>query len=187
MVVWAKRMNRFVFSFLSFNLKVVSILSNNRTYTSSDIKLLYSSPFCLAVENNTPEAIDVLTTYFPQSYWFRKDGQNIFQLTVLNRSEKVYSCILHHERNAKFGFSISVDDDGNNILHLAGRLSPIHKLASRPALQMQRELHWFEEVKRVVGIAHTRALNDKKETPVMVFRKEHNELRKDGEEWMKKC
>ncbi|GJV48996.1 ribonuclease H-like domain-containing protein [Tanacetum coccineum] len=124
----------------------------DRTYTSSDIKLLYSSPFCLAVENNTPEAIDVLTTYFPQSYWFRKDGQNIFQLTVLNRSEKVYSCILHHERNAKFGFSISVDDDGNNILHLAGRLSPIHKLASRPALQMQRELHWFEEVKRVVGI-----------------------------------
>nr|GEY50605.1 ankyrin repeat family protein [Tanacetum cinerariifolium] len=116
----------------------------DRTYTSSEIiERLCSSPFCLAVENNTDEAIEVLTTYLPQSCWFRKDGQNVFQLTVLNRSEKVYSYILHHGRNAKFGFSIS-DADGNNILHLAGRLSPIHKLASRPALQMQKELQWFE-------------------------------------------
>ena len=38
----------------------------------------------------------------------------------------------------------------------------------------------------MVGIAHTRALNNNKETPMMVFRKEHKELRKDGEEWMKK-
>nr|GEY39000.1 ankyrin repeat family protein [Tanacetum cinerariifolium] len=159
----------------------------DRTYTSNGIiERLYSSPFCLAVENNTDEAIEVLTTYFPQSYWFDKDGQNIFQLTVLNRSEKVYSYILHHGRNAKFRFSISEDADGNNILHLAGRLSPMHKLASRPALQMQKELQWFEEVKRVVGTAHTRALNKNKETPMTAFRKQHKELRKDGEEWMKK-
>nr|GEY88937.1 ankyrin repeat family protein [Tanacetum cinerariifolium] len=160
---------------------------DDKRYTSSDIiERLYSSPFCLAVENNTDEAIEVITTYFPQSCWFDKDGQNIFQLTVLNRSEKVYNYILHHQPNAKFRFSISEDADGNNILHLAGRLSPIHKLASRPALQMQKELQWFEEVKRVVGIAHTRALNKNKETPMTVFRKEHKELRKDGEEWMKK-
>nr|GEZ89639.1 hypothetical protein [Tanacetum cinerariifolium] len=103
----------------------------DRTHASNDIiERLYSSPFCFAVENNTDEAIEVLTTYFPQSYWFDKDGQNIFQLTVLNRSEK--------------------------------------------------------EMKRVVGTAHTRALNKNKETPMTVFRREHKELRKDGEEWMKK-
>ncbi|GKE27939.1 hypothetical protein Tco_1443323 [Tanacetum coccineum] len=107
-------------------------------------------------------------------------------MTVLNRSEKVYSYIVNHERQAKSGFSISVEDEGNNILHLAGRLSPILKIASRPALQMQRELQWFEEVLRVVGIELARVLNKNKEIPMTVFRKEHKELRKDGEEWMKK-
>ena len=38
----------------------------------------------------------------------------------------------------------------------------------------------------MVGITKTRELNKNKETPMMVFRKEHKELRKDGEEWMKK-
>ncbi|GJT34828.1 ankyrin repeat family protein [Tanacetum coccineum] len=51
---------------------------------------------------------------------------------------------------------------------------------------MQRELQWFEEVKKLVGITKTQELNKNKETPIMVFRKEHKELRKDGEEWMKK-
>ncbi|PWA65999.1 ankyrin repeat-containing domain, PGG domain, Gag-polypeptide of LTR copia-type [Artemisia annua] len=160
----------------------------DRTHTSSDIIRLYSSPFCLAVENNTNEAIDVLTTYFVPIFYSEKDGQDIYQLAVLNRSEKVYSAILHHFRNAKSIFSTFEDHDGNNILHLAGRLAPTHKLnaASGAALQMQRELQWFEELKKLVGITHTRALNKNKETPMMVFRSEHKELRKDGEEWMKK-
>ncbi|GKB49688.1 ankyrin repeat family protein, partial [Tanacetum coccineum] len=158
----------------------------DRTHASSDIKRLYSSPFCLAVENNTAEAIDVLTTYFNTSYDSLKDGHDIYELTVLNRSEKVYTYILHHF--GKTGFLASLDIDGNNILHLAGRLAPIHKLntASGAALQMQRELQWFEEVEKTVPLAHTRELNKNKETPMMVFRKEHKELRKDGEEWMKK-
>ncbi|GJT08012.1 ankyrin repeat family protein [Tanacetum coccineum] len=148
----------------------------DRTYTSSDIELPYRPPFFLAVENNTVEAIDVLTAYFPQLYNSVKDGQNIYQLTVLNRSEKVFSYLLHR------------DGDGNYILHLAGRLAPIHKLnaASGAALQMQQELQWFEEVKKLVGITKTRDLNKNKDTPMMVFRREHKELRKDGEEWMKK-
>nr|GFA73914.1 ankyrin repeat family protein [Tanacetum cinerariifolium] len=160
------------------------------THKSSDgdIEPLYSSLFCLAVENNTAEAIDVLTTYFAKLYGSNKGWQNIFQLIVLNRSEKVYSYILHHERCAKSDFSVSTDNYRNNILHLAGRLAPIHKLnvASGAALQMQRELQWFEEVKKLVKPAKTRELNKANETPMMVFRKEHMGLRKDGEEWMKK-
>ncbi|GKD65447.1 hypothetical protein Tco_1307555, partial [Tanacetum coccineum] len=130
-----------------------------------------------------------MTTYFERLYASTKDDrQNIYQLKVLNRSEKVYRYILLHERYAISDFSISIDDDGNNILHLAGRLAPIHKLnvASGAALQMQKELQWFEEVKKVVKPAQTRELNCNNETPLMAFRRQHKDLRKDGEEWMKK-
>ncbi|GKA33215.1 ankyrin repeat family protein [Tanacetum coccineum] len=151
-------------------------------------RYLHKAPFCLAVENNTVEAIDVLTTYFPRLYNSVKDGQNIYQLTVLNRSEKVFSYLLHRGRYAKLAFWEFQDGNGNYILHLAGRLAPIHKLnaASGAALQMHKSLQWFEEVKKLVGITKTRELNKNKETPIMVFRREHEKLRKDGEEWMKK-
>ncbi|GJU85443.1 ankyrin repeat family protein, partial [Tanacetum coccineum] len=160
----------------------------DRRNTSSDIQRLFSPPFCLAVENNTDEAIDVLTTYFRGLYNSGKDGHNIYQLTVLNRSEKVYIFIMNHKRDAISDFTMVNDIDANNILHLAGRLAPIHKLnaASGAALQMQQELQWFEEVKKVVPPTLTRELNKNKETPIMVFRREHEKLRKDGEEWMKK-
>nr|GEZ54320.1 ankyrin repeat family protein [Tanacetum cinerariifolium] len=81
-----------------------------------------------------------------------------------------------------------IDDDGNNVLHLAARLAPIHKLnvVSGAALQMQRELQWFEELKTLVNPKHTQTQNKKGDTPMMVFRKEHQKLRKEGEEWMKK-
>ncbi|GKC60293.1 ankyrin repeat family protein, partial [Tanacetum coccineum] len=117
-----------------------------RTNTSSDIQRLYSSPLCLAVENNTAEAIDVMTTYFSVLYGSEKAGHYIYQLTVLNRSEKIYIFIMNHNRDAKTDFLMGKDDDDNNILHLAGRLAPMHKrnAASGAALQMQRELQWFE-------------------------------------------
>ncbi|KAK1409062.1 hypothetical protein QVD17_41345 [Tagetes erecta] len=78
-----------------------------------------------------------------------------------------------------------MDKDGNNLLHLAAQLAPIHKLnvLSGAALQMQRE---FQEVEKFVETKYKEEKNKKQETPIMVFRREHKELRKEGEEWMKK-
>ncbi|GKB79718.1 ankyrin repeat family protein [Tanacetum coccineum] len=161
----------------------------DRTHTSSEIGRLYSSSFCLAVENNTAEAIHVMTTYFPDALLTQNDWEEILKLTVLNHSQKVYRFLLNLRRTAKYAVVLVNDyDDDSNILHLAGCLTPLQKLnaASGAALQMQQELQWFEEVKKTVPLAHTQALNENKETPMMVFRREHEKLRKEGEEWMKK-
>ncbi|KAJ0778886.1 putative PGG domain-containing protein [Helianthus annuus] len=83
-----------------------------------------------------------------------------------------------------FLHKIMKDKDGNNLLHLAAQLVPIHKLnvVSGAALQMQRELQWFQFVEH----KYKETKNKKEETPMMVFRKEHKELRKEGEELIKK-
>nr|GFB91924.1 ankyrin repeat family protein [Tanacetum cinerariifolium] len=119
----------------------------DRTHTSSDIGRLYSSSFCLAVENNTAEAIRVMTTYFPDALLTQNDWEEILKLTVLNHSQKVYSFLVNLRRTAKYAVVLVNDyDDDSNILHLAGCLAPIQKLnaASGAALQMQQELQWFE-------------------------------------------
>jgi len=44
----------------------------------------------------------------------------------------------------------------------------------------------LQEVKKFVLDKHNKTKNKNQETPFMVFRREHKELRKEGEEWMKK-
>nr|XP_043639100.1 uncharacterized protein LOC122610172 [Erigeron canadensis] len=79
------------------------------------------------------------------------------------------------------------DTNNNNILHLAGKLTPPHILgrSTGAALQLQRELQWFQEVKKLMLPDQLVQVNRDSLTPAMVFTNEHRDLLKEGEEWMK--
>lgn len=70
---------------------------------------------------------------------------NIFHVAVSNRFVKVYNltCELGGTKDL---LATYIDDEGNNILHLAGKLAPRNQLVSIPraALQMQRDVLWFK-------------------------------------------
>nr|XP_033508369.1 uncharacterized protein LOC104119870 [Nicotiana tomentosiformis] len=82
---------------------------------------------------------------------------------------------------------ISADSSRNTMLHLAGKLAPQNKLnlVSGPALQMQRELQWFKEVKKLVPPSYWEICNNEGKIPSVVFTTEHAELKIKGEQWMK--
>ncbi|KAM0031191.1 putative ankyrin repeat-containing domain, PGG domain, ankyrin repeat-containing domain superfamily [Helianthus debilis subsp. tardiflorus] len=115
-----------------------------------------------------------------------KDGYDIIQLAIINRSEKIYNHIydIGERKNVYRTCKHSYE---NNILHLAGKLAPSSVLNRRTvaALQLQRELQWLQEVKKFVFPSSTTQENIDKETPYMVFTREHKELLKEGEQWMK--
>ncbi|KAK9938942.1 hypothetical protein M0R45_015653 [Rubus argutus] len=50
---------------------------------------------------------------------------------------------------------------------------------------MQRELVWFEEVKKIVQPQYLEMENKKGKTPQELFTKEHRVLMRQGEKWMK--
>ncbi|KAF3961104.1 hypothetical protein CMV_014244 [Castanea mollissima] len=79
------------------------------------------------------------------------------------------------------------DKNNNNILHLAGNLAPLSRLqiVSGAALQMQRELLWFQAVEKIVPPSYIKMKNSKKQTPKELFAEEHKKLLKEGEKWMK--
>ncbi|XP_059281683.1 uncharacterized protein LOC132035424 [Lycium ferocissimum] len=81
----------------------------------------------------------------------------------------------------------SIDSSNNTMLHLAGKLSPENKLHRTfgVALQMQRELQWFEEVKKQVPPSYYERLNNKGKKAHEVFTEEHTELKREGKCWMK--
>ncbi|KAI3758133.1 hypothetical protein L6452_05683 [Arctium lappa] len=164
--------------------------------------------FNLAVENDIPEAIDVIIRYIPQATWIKSSKDyNLSQNAIMNRSENVYKFLVEKVANNHILRTCTYKEDDSTIgrpgypfqkkkkkedhstlLHLVGKLAPIHKLNVVPgaALQMQREFQWFKEVEKFVFPSYKEKLNHKQETPMTVFIKTHEELRKDGEEWMKK-
>ncbi|KAI7730832.1 hypothetical protein M8C21_026167, partial [Ambrosia artemisiifolia] len=148
----------------------------------------YGEAIIFAVENNTPEVIENIIKLFPDSVWMGNNGYLVPQLSIMNRCENVYNFLVHEVTQDKFLHKTISDKDKNNLLHLVGQLAPMDKLnmVTGAALQMQRELQWFQEVRKFIRPIDIEARNIKAETPIMVFRKEHKELRKEGEEWMKK-
>ncbi|XP_076926214.1 uncharacterized protein LOC143589286 [Bidens hawaiensis] len=154
----------------------------------SDHDRHYGDAFIEAVKNDTPEVIEQIIRFFPQSIWTRNNGYSLSQLSVMNRCEKVFNFFVQEVTHEKYLHNVCVDKDENNLLHLAGKLAPTHKLnmVNGAALQMQRELQWFQEVSKLVRPKDREAKNKKQETPIEVFRKEHKDLRQKGEEWMKK-
>ncbi|XP_048496814.1 uncharacterized protein LOC125495949 [Beta vulgaris subsp. vulgaris] len=143
----------------------------------------------VAVQVGNVEFITTLLCSYPDLIWRLDDNhQSIFHVAVQYRQEKIFKFI--YEIGAiKDLLATYVDDNtGNNILHLAGLLPSSDRLncISGAALQMQREMLWFKVVEDLVQPQLAEAQNFDGETPRTLFTIEHKELRKEGEEWMRK-
>ncbi|KAL2474103.1 Ankyrin repeat family protein [Forsythia ovata] len=133
------------------------------------------------------EFLTLLTHSYPDLMWkVNSNGCSIFHVAVINRQEKVFS-LIHHIGAVKDLITLYKDNEGNNILHMARKLAPPSRLniVSGAPLQMQRELLWFKEVKKIVPYSLLEMKNGDHKTPSELFLEKHNKLRKDGEEWMK--
>ncbi|CAA2964910.1 Hypothetical predicted protein [Olea europaea subsp. europaea] len=129
------------------------------------------------------------TLTFPELTWKvnSKNRYCIFHVAVINRQEKVFS-LIYQTRATKDFITYYIDDEGNNNLHLAGKLSPpsrLNTVSAGPTLQMQRELLWFKEVKKIVRPSYVHMKNNEGKTPRELFTVEHENLRRAGEKWMK--
>ena len=101
-----------------------------------------------AIKHGIIEFIVALIKHDPESIW-RKGvkGRTMFSHAVVLRQEKIFSLVygLGIKKNV---IARRHDIFHNNILHLAGKLSPTSQLdrVSGAALQMQRELQWFKVI-----------------------------------------
>ncbi|KAJ0800117.1 putative PGG domain-containing protein [Helianthus annuus] len=154
---------------------------------TTDYPSFYTGPVLEAARQNADEVVAEILKTWPEAIRCQdENGYDIIQLATIHRSEKIYNLIyIIGER--KSIYRTMEDSSMNNMLHLAGRLAPSNKLKLRTgaALQLQRELQWREEVKELVFPAYATKENIFKDTPEMVFSKEHEALVKEGEKWIK--
>ncbi|XP_030941530.1 ankyrin repeat-containing protein ITN1-like [Quercus lobata] len=117
--------------------------------------------------------------------------RTIFHIALLHRQESVFKLI--YEIGAIKDMLLTyVDDEGQNILHLAGQLAPPSRLnmVSGAVFQMQLEIRWFKEVERLVPPSYLNMKSNNREgveglTPWDLFTRKHKALRTEGEKWIK--
>ena len=100
-----------------------------------------------AVKQGNVEFVTGMIKSIPELIWHTDiNNRNIFFIAILNRQEKIFN-LLHGLANVnKMKLTSGGDRFGNNMLHLAAMLAPSNQLdgISGAALQMQREMQWFQ-------------------------------------------
>ena len=92
------------------------------------------------------EFLAELVNSYPDLLWETDDlKRSIIHVAVLHRHANIFN-LIHDVGSLKEFVGTSTDFDGNNILHLAAKLPSKDRLniVSGAALQMQRELLWYE-------------------------------------------
>ena len=107
--------------------------------------LAYQAMF-KAVEEGNIEIIIAVTKAIPELIrYLDHRGRNIFSYAVECRQAEIFN-LIHGFVILKEQIAAVMDDSGNSVLHVAGKLAPPSHLShiSGAALQMQRELQWFQ-------------------------------------------
>ncbi|KAG8368426.1 hypothetical protein BUALT_Bualt15G0044200 [Buddleja alternifolia] len=119
-----------------------------QTLRQDKVTELIEKPFSIlheAAKEGNVELIDIIASSDPDLLLsVDRNNHTILHTAVLHRQERVFSLILQIDY-LKEMLATSVDNDGNNILHLAGKLAPPRRLkvVSGAAFQLEREILWF--------------------------------------------
>ncbi|KAJ0670700.1 putative ankyrin repeat-containing domain, PGG domain, ankyrin repeat-containing domain superfamily [Helianthus annuus] len=142
--------------------------------------------FSAAEMGNTKFLVELICQYPDLILKVNDDNQTIFHIAVQRRHEGIYN-LLYEMGSVMDLVTPFRDVDQNNMLHLAGKMCMQERLAdvSGPALQMQRELLWFKEVRNMVPPYFMELRNKDGLTPHELFTKEHSKLITEGQKWMK--
>ncbi|KAK0599792.1 hypothetical protein LWI29_008677 [Acer saccharum] len=155
----------------------------NWTYKEASERL--KEPVLTAARLGIHEFVNEVLMAYPNSVLFyNKEGRNIFLLAVMHRKEKVFSLIHDQVASIRDYDNYVIEKEGRNILHLAGELVPLSHVPGA-ALQMQRELQWFEGIRKFSQSFLQEQRNQSDKTPREVFTEKHKKLMEDGEKWMR--
>ncbi|KAL0352675.1 UNVERIFIED_CONTAM: hypothetical protein Sangu_0848800 [Sesamum angustifolium] len=128
-----------------------SVISQEDVETAQIVGNTSKLFFVAAEAGNDEFLVELIRRYPDFLYKVNQSKHSIFHIAVLHRYVRVFN-LMHELVGVKELIATYIDKDGNNMLHLAAKLSPQNQLNSIPgaALQMQREVLWYKEVEKIV-------------------------------------
>ncbi|KAM0042383.1 hypothetical protein Hdeb2414_s0010g00329231 [Helianthus debilis subsp. tardiflorus] len=125
--------------------EIEDMLSRPPTLLANATVLESSGILPVAAEmGNARFIVTLLRTYPNLMLYKNEDGLTMFHIDVMHRNEGVYN-LLYEIGGSRHDVCLSIDDWGNNMLHLVGKSSKeMAAKISKASLLMQRELLWFK-------------------------------------------
>nr|XP_023873287.1 uncharacterized protein LOC111985870 [Quercus suber] len=166
-----------------FNVSVF-IKKNEREKAVIDLP---AEAILIAAKNGITEMVEKIIEIYPVAmYDVDKDQKNIVLLTVEYKQPSVYELLLSlREKNViKDSVFTEVDHEGNSALHLAATKAEFNWPVPGAASQMQWEIRWYEYIKNSMKRGFLPLLNKNGQTPEEVFTKNHEDLVKEGGDWL---
>ncbi|XP_054789454.1 uncharacterized protein LOC129294989 isoform X2 [Prosopis cineraria] len=149
----------------------------------------------VAAKNGVVEVVTKILERLPVSIHDTSSmNKNILLVAAESRQPRILNTLHKHLNQAPKKHKLwedlirGVDTDDNTMLHLAARYSTkVHHIWQfhGDALQMQREMKWFEHVKSLLPAHFVFLANNKDETPEQIFTSDHNDLVDKSSKWLK--
>lgn len=141
----------------------------------------------VAAEMGNTNFIVELIRKFPDLLWKVNDnGLSIFHIAVSRRHLDIYN-LLYEIGSIKDSIAAHRDKDGNNMLHLVGKMRDKNQSQYVPgaAFRIQRELLWYKEVESMVPPTYRERKNNSGQTPHEIFTDTNMDLISESEKWMR--
>ncbi|XP_059436318.1 ankyrin repeat-containing protein NPR4-like [Corylus avellana] len=145
------------------------------------------------------EFLIIIIRSYPDLLWQLVDeehGISLFHNAIMHRQKSVFNLIyeigaMKEKITTYVAKCCSKKLDiaqGDNMLHIAGKLAPSDRLNTilTEALQIEKEFLWFQETENIMPPSYVNMKNIEGEIPRDIFKKKHQNLHEEGEKWMKK-
>ncbi|GMI77499.1 hypothetical protein like AT3G18670 [Hibiscus trionum] len=143
------------------------------------------TPLFIAARAGIVEVVTEILTVYPQAIdHINRNGQNVLHVAIMHRQYKVYD-LLKNKVEAK-RLVRGIDNRGCTILHRAADTKFYHGgTKPTPALKLQQELIWFEQVKAQMPSHFIMHINQKNNSADQLFKDKHREQLKAAQDWVK--
>ncbi|WCJ28757.1 Ankyrin repeat family protein [Euphorbia peplus] len=127
-------------------------ISSDINRVSNLMRFSNQNPVLDAAKMGNFQFLSILIASYPDVLFSIDENRyTIFHHAIMNRHVDIFNLI--HIGSVKTVVTSFKDEQGNNMLHLSAMLAPPNRLNIVPgaALQLQRDLLWFEEMKEVIN------------------------------------
>ncbi|KAJ6416359.1 hypothetical protein OIU84_002248 [Salix udensis] len=143
-------------------------------------------PLFIATINGIEEIVWEIIDQYPHAIEkLNEERQSILDVAVMHRQKKIFS-LVKQQKVPLARLHRVIDYMGNTLLHHVADMQHYSGgTKPGPALQLQEELQWFEEVRGVIPSHYATLPNKEGKTAGDLFKESHKEQLENAQKWIK--
>ncbi|KAJ6416346.1 hypothetical protein OIU84_002240 [Salix udensis] len=144
-------------------------------------------PLFTATRRGIENIVRLIIKHHPHAMDKRDDmGRSILDVAVMYRQQKIFDIIVNEKKVPLARLRRVLDNSGNTLLHHVADMKKNSGVTKPgPALQLQEELKWFEQVEKVIPSYYVPLLNKEGKTARECFEIAHEEKLEKAQLWIK--